>query len=211
VNTKNTKKTLATPIFTIIFVFLSVLFIPSASAQSSFSQIKAEFENSVDDLQIKGLSPFEIAVRIRGEMIQLIQESANRGMTLKQIVAVAKNATKGAVAGCLSKPSGYKYTPVKRSNIEYQATCTHRPEKPLNDCAAIVLSMVEGAKIAAANIGMGVAHENRLINAIGEGSDGCVQAIVQKVKQLTPDEKDAIDEAAEESRQLTLNITSPKL
>ena len=209
--TNNTKKTLATSIFTIIFIFLSALFIPSASAQSNLSQIKADFESSVDDLQIKGLSPFEIAVQIRGQMIQLIQESANQGMTLKQITAVVKSATKGAVAGCRSKPAGYKYTPVNRSNIEYQATCTHRPEEPLHDCAAIVLSMVEGAKIAAANIGMGVAHENRLINAIGEGSDGCVQAVVRKVKRLTPDEKDAIDEAAEAARQLTLNVTSPKL
>jgi hypothetical protein len=205
---KNRKKTLATSIFTIIFVFLSVLFVSSVSSQSILRQTKADFESFVDNLQNQGLSPFEIAVQIKGEMIKLIQESANHGMTLREITALVKSATRGAVGGCKSKPPGYGYTPVSGG---YQAICLHRPNKPLGDCAAIVLSIVEGAKIAAANVGMGVAQENRVINAIGKGSQGCVQAEVRKIKQLTPDEQDAIDEAAEAARQLTLNVTSPKL
>jgi hypothetical protein len=96
-NKKPINMALATSIFTVILFFLSVLFISSASAKSNWGQFKADFESFVDNLQIKGLSPFEIAVQAKGQMIQLIQESASKGMTLKEITAVVKTATKGAV------------------------------------------------------------------------------------------------------------------
>ena len=202
---KSRNRTLTTSIFTFIFIFFSTIFISTVSAQLTFSQVKEGFESFVHNSQANGLSPFKIAVKTKDQMTELIKQAANNGMTLKEIAALVQAATEGAVSGCKSPSSG------SAVNILYKATCTSRPNKPLGDCAAIVLSLVEGAKTGASNVGMAVSHENRLINAIGAGSGWCVKAEVQKVKQLTNDEKDAIDEAAEAARQLTLNVTSPKL
>ena len=207
-NTKYKKIVLLLGKFTIFLLFFSFVFNSSAYAQINLSQVKNNFESFVDNFQTQGLSPFEIAVKTKNQMTQLIRESASKGFTLKEIAAFVEEATRGAVSGCKSKPSGYEYTP---TNLQFKATCTARPDKPLGDCTALVLSMVEGAKIGASDVGMAVSHENRLINAIGNGSGGCVKPKVQKVRHLTPDEKDAIDESAEAARQLTLNVTSPKL
>ncbi len=72
---------------------------------------------------------------------------------------------------------------------------------------AIVLALAPGLKEGADKAGMTQAYENRLVNAIGEGSGGCVQV---REAGLSWEENEAMEAASEEARQKALNTVSPK-
>ena len=143
-NMKHKNSTLATSSVLVAFVFIFFGFIPEASAQFTQDKVNQHFEKFVDKYQDKGLCPFEIAVKIKAHMAQLIQQSASTGITLKQITALVKAAAGGAVAGCRTQPTGYDLATACLPH-KFVATCTSRSELPLETCAESQESRAQGA------------------------------------------------------------------
>lgn len=196
-------------IFFFLFFAALVLTVETAHSDSSpqftKDQIKTDFEKLVDNYQDEGLSPSDIADRIMKQMTLLIERSADKGLTLKQISALVETAAEGAIDGCPSRPAGYNFKP--NAN---KVHCTSRPESPLGSCTAAALQLAEGAKAGAARVGMNPIQKSRLINAVGAASGWCVKARTHSM-ELTQEEKDTIEREANSARQAPRNVTSPPI